>query len=87
MEKENSEKKEKVKFNTNIVIVFDKNKVDYIPYSGIDCFSQHNQEYNNDKSRNKIYNKISRGNTYEDERFVIVKRVLVRPPAKVKVDK
>ena len=76
--------KKKVTFNTNVTIVFDKQNLEYTPYTGVKCFTQHNEGYDTNEARDRIYNKVSRGNTYEDERFVIVKRVLVRPPAKMK---
>ncbi len=76
------EKEQKKQPNTNVTIVFDKKNLDYIPYSGVKCFSEFNPDYDSDESRNKIYNKVSRGQVYEDERFLIVKRVLVRPPVK-----
>lgn len=78
------EAKKKVTFNTNVTIVFDKQKLEYTPYTGVKCFTQHAEGYDTNESRDRIYNKVSRGNTYEDDRYVIVKRILVRPPAKVK---
>ncbi|MBW8332792.1 MAG: hypothetical protein K0M40_12285 [Prolixibacteraceae bacterium] len=81
-EKIDNKVKKKVTFNTNVTIVFDKQNKKYTPYTGVKCFTQHNEGYDTDEARNKIYNKVSRGDDYEDEHFLIIKRVLVRPPIK-----